>query len=77
MRFHVKVFSVFVTVTESVISGVLTAPGRCAVTQELNFMSQADLAGALAKLQHLDSVELDKLVGTPGVCRNIPRLSIP
>jgi len=40
-------------------------------------MSQADLAGTFAKLQHLDGVELDKVVGIPGVCHNIPRLSIP
>jgi hypothetical protein len=29
----------------------------------MHFMSQADLAGIFTKLQHLDGVELDKVVG--------------
>jgi hypothetical protein len=61
----VKSFSVFVTITESVIYGVHTAPGLCALAHELRFMSQADLAGIFAKLQHLDGVELDKVARIP------------
>jgi hypothetical protein len=61
----VKFFSVFVTVTESVISGVRTAPGRCALVNELHLMIQADLVGIFSKLQHLDGVELDKAVEIP------------